>query len=115
MNTDAAPTITPPRSPAGTPDPAVARAMSPDEREPEGVEHELGDFTVGVGVLRMVALAAVVGVLSAVVALVLLQLIALATNLAYFQDWSTELRTPAGNGLGLLAALIPGWVAWWWG
>ncbi len=34
----------------------------------------------------MVALAAVVGVLSAVVALVLLQLITLATNLAYFQD-----------------------------
>jgi CIC family chloride channel protein len=81
--------------------------LGPDEREPEGREHQLGDFTIGAGVLRLVALAAVVGVLSAAVALALLQLIALVTNLAYFQDWSTELRTPAGNDLGLLAVLIP--------
>jgi H+/Cl- antiporter ClcA len=79
----------------------------PGEREVEHVERQLGDFTVGPGVLRMVVLAAVVGVLSAAVALALLQLIALGTNLAYFQSWSTELRTPAGNDLGLLAVCIP--------
>lgn len=81
--------------------------LGSDERDPKGIEPTLGDFTVNVGVLRIVLLAAVVGLLSATVALALLQLIALVTNLAYFQEWSTELRTPAGNDLGVFAVLIP--------
>lgn len=78
-----------------------------DEQTPERVEGELGDFTITPGVLRLVALAAIVGVLSAVVGLVLLKLIGLVTNLAYFQRWSTELVTPAGNTLGVLAVVVP--------
>lgn len=55
-----------------------------EQRDQDGAERQLGDFSIGPGVLRMVALAAVIGVLAAVVALALLNLIALVTNLAYF-------------------------------
>lgn len=79
----------------------------PDQRDGHGAEHERGDFTIGPGVLRQVALAAVIGMLAAVVALGLLNLIALVTNLAYFGRWSTELTIPAGNTLGLLAVGVP--------
>ncbi|MGH2755700.1 MAG: chloride channel protein, partial [Actinomycetota bacterium] len=55
----------------------------------------------------MLPLAVVVGLLSAVVALALLKLIALVTNVAYFQAITTDLRTPAGNDLGWLALFVP--------
>ncbi len=70
-------------------------------------ERELGDFSIDLGVLRLVVFAAVIGVLAAAVALALLNLIAVVTNLAYFGRWSTELSTPAGNGLGILAVGVP--------
>jgi len=81
--------------------------IGPDERDLGSPERELADFTTGAETLRLVPLAALIGVLSAGVALVLLKLIALFTNLAYFQSFSTDLRTPAGNDLGALAVLIP--------
>ena len=40
--------------------------------------------------------------LSAFVALALLKLIGLFTNLFFFQRWDTALVSPAGNQLGLL-------------
>lgn len=81
--------------------------IGPDERDPQSAERKLGDFTTGGSTLRLTPLAAIVGVLSAAVALVLLKLIALVTNLAYFQSWSTDLTTPAGNTLGVIALAIP--------
>lgn len=81
--------------------------IGPDERDPDSPERELADFTTGVATLRLVLPAALVGVLSAGVALVLLKLIALFTNLAYFQSFNTHLRTPAGNSLGAFAVLVP--------
>lgn len=81
--------------------------IGPDERDPQSAERKLGDFTTGGSTLRLTPLAAIVGVLSAAVALVLLKLIALVTNLAYFQTWSTDLTTPAGNTLGVIALAIP--------
>jgi H+/Cl- antiporter ClcA/CBS domain-containing protein len=81
--------------------------IGPDERDPGGIELELGDFTTGRATLRLVPLAVVMGALSAVLALGLLKLIALVTNLAYFQEFSGDLRPPADADLGPWSIAIP--------
>ena len=48
-----------------------------------------------------------IGVLCAYVALALLRLIGLFTNLFYFGRWSTEMVSPAGNHLGYFSVLVP--------
>jgi H+/Cl- antiporter ClcA len=58
-------------------------------------------------VIILSALAIVIGVLGAVVALALLRLIGLFTNLFFFQRWDTTLVSPAGNHLGVLVVLVP--------
>lgn len=68
---------------------------------------KLGDFTTTPRVLFVSLLAAAIGVLSAFVALALLRLIGLFTNLFYFQRFSTALVSPAGNHLGYWAVLVP--------
>ena len=52
-------------------------------------------------------MALVIGVLSAFVALALLKLIGLFTNLFFFQRWDTALISPAGNHLGMLVVIVP--------
>jgi H+/Cl- antiporter ClcA len=66
-----------------------------------------GDFTAGMGLVRIAGLAVVVGAACAVVALLLLRLIDFFTNLFYFQRISFGAATPAENHLGTLAVLIP--------
>ncbi|HEY2844923.1 MAG TPA: chloride channel protein [Bryobacteraceae bacterium] len=66
-----------------------------------------GDFTVTPRVLLLSALAIAIGIVSSFVALGLLRLIALFTNLFYFQRWSTAAMSPAQNTLGPLAVLVP--------
>ncbi|MGH8915765.1 MAG: chloride channel protein [Acidimicrobiia bacterium] len=78
-----------------------------DQRADLGLERTLADFTTPRSVLRLVPLAAVIGVLSAVVALVLLGLIGLFTNLFYYQRLSVDLVSPAGHTLGWLSVAIP--------
>ena len=73
----------------------------------DGQDGELGDFTTTFRVLPLCALGVGIGVLGAYVALALLRLIGLFTNLFYFQRWSTAMVSPAGNRLGLLAILVP--------
>jgi len=68
---------------------------------------ELGDFTTTLRVLPISALALFIGVICAFVALALLRLIGLFTNLFYFGKWSTALVSPAGNHLGYYSVLIP--------
>lgn len=68
---------------------------------------KLGDFTTNWRVLPISALAIVIGVLCAFVALALLRLIGLFTNLFYYGRWSTALVSPAQNHLGLFAVLVP--------
>ncbi|MXV32336.1 MULTISPECIES: chloride channel protein [unclassified Xanthomonas] len=58
-------------------------------------------------VLRVCALALLVGTLVAVAAHVLIALIALATNLAYYGRWSIETVSPAGHHLGAWAIGLP--------
>lgn len=67
----------------------------------------LGDFTTSPRVILMSALAIVIGILGAVVALILLRLIGLFTNLLFFQRWDTTLVSPAGNTLGVFEIFIP--------
>ena len=68
---------------------------------------ELGDFTTTFRVLPISALAIVIGVICAFVALALLRLIGLFTNLFYYGRWGSNLISPAGNHLGWYSILVP--------
>ncbi len=68
---------------------------------------ELGDFTTTLRVIPISALAIVIGAVCAVLALVLLKLIGLFTNLFYFGRWNTAMVSPAGNHLGWFAVFVP--------
>uniref|UniRef100_Q01NH7 CBS domain containing protein n=1 Tax=Solibacter usitatus (strain Ellin6076) TaxID=234267 RepID=Q01NH7_SOLUE len=70
-------------------------------------KHELGDFTITKRVLPISAMAIGIGVVSAFVALALLKLIGLFTNLFFFQRWSTALVSPAANRMGYWEVLVP--------
>src|SRR3989440_1565385 len=67
----------------------------------------LGDFTADSRVVMLAAMAALVGVISAFVALALVRLIGLFTNLAYFHRFDTSFASPGGNTLGLWAVGVP--------
>ena len=69
--------------------------------------HELGDFTTTAGVIPLSALAICIGLISSLVAWLLLRLIGIFTNLFYFHRWGTALVSPAGNHLGLWAVCVP--------
>ena len=71
------------------------------------VSNKLGDFTVSARTIPIALLAVVIGAVSAYVALGLLKLIGLFTNLFFFGRWSTALVSPAGNHLGWFEVLVP--------
>jgi len=68
---------------------------------------ELGDFSTTPRTLAISALAMGIGALCAFVALALLRLIGLFTNLFYFGRWSTTMVSPVGNHLGVYSVLVP--------
>src|SRR6202049_2681685 len=68
---------------------------------------ELGDFTTTWRVVPISALAKVIVWVCAFVALALLRLIGLFTNLFYFGRWSTAMVSPAGNHLGIYSVFVP--------
>jgi H+/Cl- antiporter ClcA/predicted transcriptional regulator len=78
-------------------------------REIRGTKNglELGDFTTAPRVIAIAVLAVFIGFTGAWVALGLLRLIGLFTNLFFFQRWSAALVSPAGNHLGWMAVLAP--------
>ncbi|HZU79079.1 MAG TPA: chloride channel protein [Acidimicrobiales bacterium] len=78
-----------------------------DERSPRSAERVLGDFTLDRQVLRLVPLALVVGALSAVVALGLLDLIGLFTHLAYYGNAGDSLVAPSLHRLGAYSVAVP--------
>jgi len=67
----------------------------------------LGDFTATTRVLPISALAVCIGAVAAFLALALLRLIGLFTNLFYFGRWSTTMVSPVGNHLGIYSVLVP--------
>src|SRR5690242_14595156 len=77
--------------------------------EPENPEEvsKLRDFTITPRTIIISLLAIGIGVISAFVALILLRLIGLFTNLFFFQRWDTALVSPVGNKLGPLVILVP--------
>ena len=68
---------------------------------------ELRDFSADRRLLLVGTMALVTGTAGAAAAWVLIKLIALATNLAYFGRLSAATVPIAGNTLGLAAALVP--------
>ena len=68
---------------------------------------ELGDFTTTSRVVPISLLAMAIGAWCAFVALALLRLIGLFTNLSYFGRWSTAMVSPVGNHLGPFAVVVP--------
>ncbi len=68
---------------------------------------ELGDFTATPRLLTISALALAIGVVGAYVALALLRLIGLFTNIFFFQRISSEMTSPADHALGTFVILVP--------
>jgi len=68
---------------------------------------ELRDFTATRRLIPISLVAMAIGVLSSFVALVLLRLIGLVTNLCFYQRWDTSFASPADHQLGMLVMLVP--------
>src|SRR5256886_16873236 len=77
----------------------MTRNLQPDDR--------LGDFTADGRIRTLTAMAALIGVMSAFVALALLRLIGFFTHLFYYHAIDSRLVSPADNRLGLWALLVP--------
>ena len=84
-----------------------AEATSHNGKRTAERNEELGDFTTTWRVVPISLLAMVIGVVCAFVALVLLRLIGLFTNLFYFGRWNTTLVSPVGNHLGMFTVFVP--------
>ncbi|WP_394825443.1 chloride channel protein [Pendulispora albinea] len=81
--------------------------MTAEPRNATPISEELGDFTTTKRVVPLTLLAAVIGVLSAYLALGLLKAISLFTNLFFFQRVSLENASPAQHHLGYAVVLVP--------
>ena len=73
----------------------------------ERVEDRLEDFTRDKRVLLLSLMALFIGALSAVVAKALVWLIAIFTNLTFYQRFSSEFVSPTNHHLGAWAILAP--------
>ncbi len=71
------------------------------------LDDRLGDFTADIRILPLIAMAALIGVISAYVALALVRLIGFFTHVFYYHDIGTSLVSPAGNRLGVWAVAVP--------
>ncbi len=70
-------------------------------------QNKLGDFTTSWHVIPLWLVAVGIGVLSAFVALGLLRLIGLFTNLFFYGRWSGALVSPVGHHLGAWVVVVP--------
>lgn len=83
----------------------VARAAESDRTVSRA--YRLGDFTTTTRLALISLIAIGIGLLGALVALVLLRLIGLFTNLFFFQRFDTTPVSPAGNKLGVWEIFVP--------
>src|SRR3954464_6422288 len=67
----------------------------------------LADFTTDFRVIPLSLICIVIGVIGAYLALILLKLIYLFTNLFFFHTWSWQYKSPALNTLGVFVILVP--------
>src|SRR5690349_6186407 len=89
------------------PSPSQSTAAALSASSPLPHDDRLGDFTADSRLLIITPMAAVVGVISAFVAVALVWLIGSLTNLFYYHRLSSALVSPAGNQLGWWAVLVP--------
>ena len=73
----------------------------------EQIEDRLADFTRDKRILLLSLMAVAVGVLSAVVAKALVWLIAVFTNLTFYQRFSSDFISPTNHHLGALVIFVP--------
>lgn len=81
-------------------------AAIPREAKPRPAK-ELGDFTTSWRVLPVASIAVGIGVVAAFVAVALLRMIGLFTNVFFFHRFSTALVSPSGHHLGNYVVLVP--------
>jgi H+/Cl- antiporter ClcA len=67
----------------------------------------LADFTTDFRVIPLSLICIVIGVVGAYLALILLKLIYLFTNLFFFHHWSFDFKSPALNTLGYFEVIVP--------
>ncbi|MES1195851.1 MAG: chloride channel protein, partial [Steroidobacter sp.] len=68
---------------------------------------DLADFTTNRRVVLLSAMSLIIGAVSVLVAWILLRLIALTTNLAFYQHFSFAASIPQNHHLGLWVVLVP--------
>jgi CIC family chloride channel protein len=91
-----------------TPTAIVSRSAPSTDPEPAAPEPlELSDFTATHRMVFIAAIAIGLGIVATYVAFALLQLIALFTNLFYFQRLSFAAVSPADHDLGAAGVLVP--------
>ncbi len=73
----------------------------------EKLEDRLADFTADIRIIGLTLMALVIGVMSALVAGALVWLIAVITNLSFYQRFSSDFISPAANRLGIAVVLVP--------
>lgn len=73
----------------------------------ERVEDRLADFTRDKRILGLSLMALIVGAISAVVAYALVWLIAVITNISFYQRFSAVFQSPEKNHLGYWVILVP--------
>ena len=73
----------------------------------ERVDDRLADFTRDRRILLLSLMALIIGALSAVIAKLLVLLIAIFTNITFYQRFSTEFLSPTNHHLGALVILAP--------
>src|SRR5690349_7038708 len=73
----------------------------------ERVEDRLADFTRDKRILLLSLMATVIGALSALVAKALVWLIAVITNLTFYQRFSSDFVSPANHRLGIFVIFAP--------
>jgi len=73
----------------------------------ERAEDRLADFTRDKRIPIISLMAIIIGALSAVVAKILVWLIAVITNLVFYQKYSSEFQSPANHRLGGFVILVP--------
>ncbi|MEO7735786.1 MAG: chloride channel protein [Kofleriaceae bacterium] len=87
--------------------PSAAREMAPSDETEEADPLRLADFTATPRMVLLAAIAIGLGVVATYVAFALLQLIALFTNLFYFQRLSFAAASPADHTLGAASIAVP--------
>lgn len=71
------------------------------------LDNKLADFTTDKRLILLSLMAVAVGAMSAIVAEILVWLIAVITNLAFYQTLSSVFRSPEENRLGYLIIIVP--------